>query len=179
MKWVLALCVFFSAARAGAQIIFLPVQYQYGEQNKFYYGGSDPAVFDFAQQPGSVSWGQINGFAFYGGSISHFREVSSQPLRTYSDQIPGQNAALYGYTASDARNDAEANVPRYFRKRDLLAAGVRQPDGTIVIPAQAQPVPAAPAGPRAPTSQPVPILIIPGGQPLPAPKSNNIVIVKN
>ena len=31
---------------AGAQTIYAPVQYQYGEgEHRYYYGGSDPAVF--------------------------------------------------------------------------------------------------------------------------------------
>ena len=40
----------------------------------------------------------------------------------YSDCRPGVNVSVYGYTSVDARNEAYANVPTYFRKRDLSFA---------------------------------------------------------
>ena len=47
---------------------------------------------------------------------------------------PHQNLARYGWTASDAQNEAYANTPTYFRKADLLASAVPQPDGSYVVP---------------------------------------------
>jgi hypothetical protein len=180
MKMLLGIALVLIAARgATAQVIYEPVQYQYGGQYTFYYGGSDPAFFSLGHGRGEQAWGRVNGFAFYSSTVEHFREVTSEPLRVYSDAIPYENAAIYGYTANDARMAAYGNVPRYFRKEDLLAAGVVQGDGTIVVvAAQAQPR-AMPA--RGATTRPTvaPILIIPGGQLLPAVKSNNVVIVKN
>jgi hypothetical protein len=140
---------------ASAQIVYQPVQYQYGDTAKFYYGGANPAVIEFGcSQP-------------YPGP---------DQLTIYSDARPYENVAIYGCTISDARDEAYANVPRYFRKRDLLAAAQPVPDGTLVVGPQSQPVPSGPAVDEH-CNSPAPILIIPRGQTLPPPpKSNNVVI---
>jgi hypothetical protein len=65
--------------------------------------------------------------------------------RVYSDVVPYINLAddsytSYGsYTPNDARNEAYHNVPRYFRKSDLLRAAVEKEDGTLSVPAYAKP----------------------------------------
>ncbi|HEY1921951.1 MAG TPA: hypothetical protein VGG44_04235 [Tepidisphaeraceae bacterium] len=157
-----AVALFLSCARvASAQIIYEPVRYQYGDDQKFYYGGGDPSVIAFG-----------------------FANLSSLPLTIYTDARPYENAAIFGCTTSDARNQAYANTPRYFRKRDLISAGQPQPDGSIIIPAQADPIPtpvsASPAALRPQSISPQPILIIPHGQAVPPPpKSNNIRITMN
>ena len=152
---VLLMC----ARSASAQIIYEPLRYQYGDDQKFYYGGSNPAIIAFG--------------------CSQF---NSLPLTIYTDARPYENVAINGCTTNDARNQAYANTPRYFRMRDLIAAGARSPDGTIVIPAQAQPAP-LPAGTTAIPSnyhRLQPILIIPHGQAVPPPpSSNNITITMN
>jgi hypothetical protein len=157
---ICVIAVLLTCARsASAQIIYEPLRYQYGDDQKFYYGGGDPAVIAFG--------------------CSQF---NSLPLTIYTDARPYENAAINGCTTNDAKNQAYANGPRYFRMRDLIAAGVRSPDGTIVIPAQAQPAP-----PLTGTTaiQPdfrrlQPILIIPHGQAVPPPPpSNNIKITMN
>jgi hypothetical protein len=148
------------AASSRAQIIYEPVQYQYGDQNKFYYGGTDARVFERAavlSDPGAA-WGRVNGNDFASGDVWVHREVSDQPVRVYSDALPTQNASLYGFTATDAANVANASVPRYFRKADVLAAasgGV----GVLIVPARAI-FPAAPAvgSSHPPTTQPAVIL---------------------
>jgi hypothetical protein len=48
--------------------------------------------------------------------------------------------ANYGMTADDARNEAMARLPRYFRKSDLLKSATMDHDGTIVVPAMPAPV---------------------------------------
>jgi hypothetical protein len=112
--------LFFLAASASAQVIYTPIQYQYGRDigNPYYYGGHDPRVFAAAQSPQNTTQGQ-----------------------TYSDTIPFTNAAIYGYGPDDARNEANANIPRYFRKRDLLAGAIREPDGSAVVPADSVGIP--------------------------------------
>jgi len=145
--------------RTFGQIIYEPVRYQYGSQTKFYYGGNDPAILAFG-----------------------CAQTDSRILTIYSDARTYENVAIYQYTISDARNEAYANVPQYFRKRDLIAAGNLAPDGTIVVDAQAQPVESAPGPAVAPLETGVlrPILIIPRGQAIPAlPKSHNITITMN
>ena len=42
-----------------------------------------------------------------------------------------------GLTPDDARNEAYANVPRYFIKRDLMGSAVLLPNREVAIPAQA------------------------------------------
>jgi len=131
------------ASSSFAQIIYEPVQYQYGDQNKFYYGGSDPRIIQHAMGPRDAAgrWGRVNGYDFVSGNIDTHREVCSEPERTFTDARGYENARIYGFTATDARNEAYANVPTYFRKSDLLAAAIPTTHGWIV-PAQAQPIPA-------------------------------------
>ncbi|MBC8107278.1 MAG: hypothetical protein H7Z14_11860 [Anaerolineae bacterium] len=154
------------ASSSFAQIIYEPVRYQYGDQNKFYYGGSDPRIIQHAMGPRDAAgrWGRVNGFDFVSGNIDTHREVSGQPERTFTDALGYQNARIYGFTATDARNEAYADIPTYFRKRDLLNAAIPTARGWVV-PAQAQPIPFNPratitvTGGRA--MVPRPMMIIP------------------
>ena len=144
MAAVAGLLVLGASSSAGAQTIYAPVQYQYGEgNNTYYYGGSDPAVHAMAERQACVD--RIGDHAYDSDRYTHayvHRRLVGQLERVYSDCVPYTNARAYGYLPVDAANDANANVPRYFRMRDLRRAAVVQPDGTRVIAAQAQPVPA-------------------------------------
>jgi hypothetical protein len=154
----------FDVSRASAQVIYEPVQYQYGTQDPYYYGGDDPGIHGYAAQlTHEQSWGRVNGFAFASGNYDTHREVVTERPRVYSDQLPYRNAFIYGYTPTDARNEAYDRVPRYFVKKDLIAGGVRMPDGAVIVPAHTEPRPdlteAAPTPKDA--TRPAPILIIP------------------
>jgi hypothetical protein len=136
-----ALLVLGYAHALPAQVIYTPVQYQYGDQNRFYYGGSDPAVFARAaalNDPGT-SWGRVNGFDFASADVRVHREVDDQPPRVYSDAVPGWDAAVFGFTATDAANAANASVPRYLRKAGVIAAA-RAAHGLLIVPATATPL---------------------------------------
>lgn len=128
-------------AAASAQIVYEPVQSQYFAGGRaYYYGGADPRVhYSAARESGLATWGRSNGYAFHSGNIDTHREVSTEPTRIYSDQVPGQNARFFGYTVSDAQNQANANSYIYFRKADLLRTAIRQSDGTWTVPAQPSP----------------------------------------
>lgn len=128
-------CVISSAS---AQIIYEPVQYQYGGNEPYYYGGSDPEVFRMADwgSAGTGQFGRVHGFAWVNANVMTHREVSTQTFRAYTDLMPRTNAAIYGYTISDARNAAYANAPRYFRKRDLLPFAIPDQQGALHVPAQ-------------------------------------------
>lgn len=168
-----------------AAVIYAPVQYQYRDPYMnapaFYYGGSDPQVFEaaanrqqrFNMGPSgryiTTSYAREGRFAY---NLVPSTITNVLPV-TYTDLMaPGINAYPYGFSISDARNAAYANVPLYFRKRDLLASAYRTPDGQVIVPAQA-PLPGTieitPShGPTtqpatAPTTTPSPILIIPKG----------------
>lgn len=167
---LVVLCAVVMSSKASAQIVYEPVQYQYGEQNKYYYGGNDPRVHAYANatQDGGGRWGRVHGFDFVSGSIDTHREVTGEPERVFADSIPFQNARIYGYTATDARNEAYDRMPTYFRKADLLATAVPQTDGSWLVPAtpQAQgvvvyPQPARMMVPRRPTTAPRPLMILP------------------
>jgi len=178
---------------ASAAIIYEPVQYQYrdpvAEAPPFYYGGTRVNVFDagaLQQQRynmGPTIRGRSSNTTYITTSYaSEGRFAFAQnrtgiagisPVVTYTDLLPaGVNAYPYGFSASDARNEAYANVPLYFRKADLLASGYQTPDGGVIVPAAA-PLPGTieikPAHGNGPTTQPAtapttsPILIIPKG----------------
>ena len=180
-----------SPSPARAQVIFEPVQYQFGPSPTFYYGGADLRVIAFAARTASADaiagprgGGDTHAVRFAVGN-SYRGSIGGRPPRVFSDRIPYCDAALFGYTAADVRNDANAAVPTYFRKADLLESAVPADGGTVrVVPARAPLPPAAsidirpyprPAGPRpatnpttgpaAPATQPAdgprPLLILP------------------
>src|SRR4051812_30832615 len=140
---------------ASAQVVYEPVQYQYGSgHNVFYYGGSDPNMIRRGLWAGggyTLPYGksvpidvqqQITkcdcGPGFYRASAGIFERDSwdgGLPARVYSDALPRRNAALAGFTPSDARNEAYANVPRYFRKVDALKTAHVDETGAIIVPA--------------------------------------------
>lgn len=196
LRTSLATCLIaLMGSTASAAVIYAPVQYQYRDPYMnapaFYYGGSDPQVFDAAanrqQRFNMGPSGYYIGTSYAREGRFGFNLVPSTITNvlpvTYTDLMaPGINAYPYGFSVSDARNAAYANVPLYFRKRDLLASAYRTDDGHLVVPAQA-PLPGTiqitpshhapttqPAS--APTTTPSPILIIPKGllnKPLNAP----------
>ncbi len=108
-----------AAPYAAAQTIYEPIRYQYGGQNTFYYGGSDPDVIRRASGPATATWGRINGYAFTSGNVTTHRTVNNDRVRVYTDAIPYWNATLFGFTIDDARNEAYQSAPRYFRKSDI------------------------------------------------------------
>jgi hypothetical protein len=124
-----------------AQIIYEPIRYQYSANGSlYYYGGSDPAMHRYARSAVDAggSWGRISGFDFVAGDIDRHREVAfDRPVRVFNDAVGYQNAKFYGYTPTDAANDAYASAPRYFRKADLLASARQDATGAWIVPAQA------------------------------------------
>jgi hypothetical protein len=138
-----ALALFVLSTSAMAQVMYEPIRYQYetprGE--KYYYGGVDPRVHAVASNYYYSGCG-FHGYAtnlhrFDGGNS--FGQPSPYYDRTpiYTDCIPYQNASWFGYTQADARNEAYANSPTYFRKADLLASAVPTATGGWVVPANA------------------------------------------
>jgi hypothetical protein len=137
---IAALMILSSAA--AAQVIHQPVQYQFRAGTPYYYGGSDPRVHERARLPvgGAGQWGRVNGYAFVSGDLNSHRAVRDEPLRAFTDGMPFWNAAIFGFGPDDARNEAYANMPRYYRVENLVAAGHVARDGAIVVPPHAQPV---------------------------------------
>lgn len=159
-----------SSSHAGAQTIYEPVQYQYGQgEHRYYYGGNDPAVFELAERRAWID--RLGDHPYDSDRYTHayvHRRLVGQLERVYSDCVPYLNARAFGYLPVDAANEANANVPRFFRMADLNRAALVQPDGTRVVPAQAKPLrldreAAAAADPSAtgPAAKPKTIIIIP------------------
>ena len=131
-RFLLALLIF--ASSGYAQTIYLPVEYQHrvGERT-FYYGGDDPWVFERG--------------GFFG-----LRPLNNEPLRVYTDRLPNVNAAKWGFTIDEARNDAYDAVPRHFRMADYREPPVDRPEaddapagpGTIEIKPYVRPPGPAP-----------------------------------
>jgi len=126
--------VFVSCTICSGQTVYEPVQVQFGGQNPYYYGGSDPQIHLQAAgfENAAGTFGRVNGFAF----VSSTRAVSTDRPRVYSDLLGPSNALPYGYNADDAVNDANARLPRYFSKRALRASAVVK-ENIRVVPADA------------------------------------------
>ena len=143
-RFVVALCALFVSAPAFGQVIYEPVQYQYrtgfGDEH-YYYGGSNPLVHESARvQCQPIHFGYATNLHRFDGGNS-FGQPQPMYYRppVYTDCIGGglSNAANYGWLPADARNEAVANAPTYFRKVDLLASAVPGSDGVYHVPATA------------------------------------------
>jgi hypothetical protein len=181
MRFVAVACVLFFASVASAQLVFQPIQYQYGGQNPFYYGGSNPLVIARGNYPSCGEYGRVHGWAFISANGVTHREVGTEPLRVYADCVGRgfTNARVYGYSIEDARNEAYSSVPLVFRMRDLVAHAEPTSDGTWVVPPTAPyndghgTIEIKPYVRPAPSSNPHPVLIIPKKlleEPAPSPK---------
>lgn len=194
--WVALLSL---ASAASAQVIYEPVQYQYVRGGAmYYYGGSDPQVFGLAEYNAEL----FNAARTMGkGGLTVERVVNVTRTHVYSDLFPYRDAKLMGFTPDDAANEANANLPRYFRKGNLLAAAVPAVSGTYfrmsdilsaghsavwTVPAQAEPRAILPAGGNngpstapatSPATEPAPIMIIPKGALIPRHTSDKMLIV--
>jgi hypothetical protein len=158
-KQAIALCLILAGSSiASAAIVYEPVQYQHrgicGEI--YYYGGRNPDV---------VADARLRAYALRHSDPNHqpagFTIRTDRTPAVYSDVAPYMNLSIYGYTSVDAANEANANLPRYFRKGDLLEAGYVDQDGSLIVPANTQPLPTLPR--VAPTTRPSAqaIIIIP------------------
>lgn len=158
MRLVISIFVVLFASQGFAQVIYEPVQYQHGERHSFYYGGSDASVLAFANRQSCRNVG------------------SEDPPSVYSDCYPYWNARIFDVTANDASNEAYANVPRNFRKGDLLRSARPEADGSLMVPANAPMIGApAVAAPRTPKGY---IIIIPKKllQPRVAPSDKRMAV---
>ena len=134
-----ALCSLVLTTSAMAQVIYEPIRYEFetprGE--KYYYGGVDPRVHAVAAHSGvcrGYSYA-TNLHNFDGGNTFNQPSPMYDRPAVFTDCVPFRDASRFGYTPADARNEAYANSPTYFRKADLLANAIVAPDGTRIVPA--------------------------------------------
>jgi hypothetical protein len=118
----------FVAVPAFGQIIYEPAQYQYScAGQSYYYGGSNPAIIDFANRHALTEYYRPTPFGGY-----TFR----QHVPIYTDLLPYRDVAVYGFNPDFAANESANNTLVYFRKRDLLRLARQAADGTIVVPSK-------------------------------------------
>jgi hypothetical protein len=136
-----ALCSLVLSTSAFAQVMYEPVRYQYetSRGEKYLYGGVDPRVHAVAGYYGACGF---HGYAmnlhnFDGGNSFNQPSPMYQRDVVFTDCIPFRDARLFGYTQADARNEAYANSPTYFRKADLLESAIPTATGGWVVPANA------------------------------------------
>jgi hypothetical protein len=163
--------VLLAGSVCSAAIVYEPVQYQYRRGSDiYYYGGRHAhAVADAVDRSHALRYSDSN----YQPCTFTFR--TDRTPAVYSDAAPYMNLSVYGYTQTDAVNEANASLPRYFRKGDLMAAGKVTADGSLVIAANAIPVPRPVAA--VPTTRPSTqsIIIIPR-RPAPARTASPVVL---
>jgi hypothetical protein len=122
IAWMIA-AIAISIQSAHAQIIFKPVQYQYGSDFHYYYGGSDPAVL----ARGDRLLAMFEAAKSYGaGDVRGHRGDWVVGSQLYSDAFPSRDPALFAFTAEDAANEAAENCPRFFTMRRELAHARRR-----------------------------------------------------
>lgn len=181
-RTIAVLVVTLFASQSFAQIIYEPVRYQHGTDYKYYYGGSDPAVHRWAERElqqraeGRATYGW-----FSGDDHRYHRELFNPYDAVYSDEIPFTELSRFGYTENDARQEAYANVPLYFRKAEILATAQRDLDGSLVVPAAPQIVAHVYERPQPATTQPASrgvIIIIPKKAPQVKPVAREIALAK-
>ena len=135
-----ALCSLVLSTSAFAQVMYEPIRYQYetpcGEI--YYYGGVDGRVHSIAGSEWcrGYSYG-TNAHNFDGGNTFNQPSPMYQRAPVFTDCVPFRDATRFGYTPSDARNEAYANSPTYFRKADLLESAIPTATGGWVVPANA------------------------------------------
>lgn len=113
------------ATVAPAQVFYEPVRFQYpGPRGGFYYGGDDRRQLVVAERNAKL----LETERRFG--------VVTRPVPVYTDLRPFEDARRYGFTPTDAYNDAQRSVPRYFRKSELLRDAIETPTGHVV-PARA------------------------------------------
>lgn len=150
------------SAPAFGQVIYEPVTYQYSAGRSgqhYFYGGNNPAVHMHAQMEANCHPYRFG----YAGNIHSFDggHTLGQPALlnyrspVYVDCVGGGLADVshYGWNGVDARNEAYANTPTYFRKADLLASAVPGTDGVYHVPSSAPQVEVTPVY-TAPASMP-------------------------
>ncbi len=158
LKLAFACATLLVASNSFAQTIYEPLQYQFGRENKYFYGGTDPRVHEYANRLASPgrTYGRVQGYRW----VTKTRIVEREQPRIYTDLFPGENAWFYDYSADDAVNDLRAQQPRYFRKGELTQNATVLPDGTRVVPA----IPAASSNPCINPARPGEIIIRPSTQ---------------
>jgi hypothetical protein len=109
-----------AASIASAQVVYQPVQYEYHTQTgrTFYYGGDNPGLIQWASKSDCLGRARP-GFGFIPVPRPSYTFISApypaadRPPLVISDCDP---LGITGLSVADARNQANARVPLYYRK---------------------------------------------------------------
>jgi hypothetical protein len=97
-----------AASASATAVIYLPVQYEFGGVDKYFYGGHDPLIIARAERDSAKA------------AFDRAHGVTNPRVRVYSDLFPyASNATIFGFSVNDARNAAYQSLPRYFRMSDI------------------------------------------------------------
>ena len=99
MSRIAVLVVLLVSFPASAAIIYEPVQFQFGDRCRYYYGGTDPSVHRLADS--SCDRRIVRDAE---------GQLSCKPAPVYTDCHPRLNAALYGWSANDAKNPTNKTI---------------------------------------------------------------------
>lgn len=170
-SWILAAASMLGtlATQAFSQTIYEPVRYQYGQYGEVFYGGTNPVFTSnhYAYLPESLRgvyrarrfaapvYPYPSPYMPYGpGTVFISPHVNSLSISypenqrlVFTDAIPYENVAGFGFTPDDARNEAYANVPRIQFGGGPRTEPVRAPAGATAGTAQQ-----APQGPQPPAT---------------------------
>jgi hypothetical protein len=124
------------ASQSFGQIVYEPVKYQHGSDEKYFYGGNDSLTHRFAAR--ELHQRSYTNRGVFSGSDRTAHELFNPRAAVYTDEVPLTEASQFGFTENDARNEANANAPLYFRKLELLAVAQRDIDGSLVVPANSR-----------------------------------------
>lgn len=123
--------------QAWAQVLYEPVQYQYGRYGEVYYGGVNPGYWrtwggglDTPGVHGLVIRASFAG-SWYRQGVFNLPVVYTPETRIYSDIDPYQEVGHLSFTINDARNEAYFNVPRYQAGAALTPNGPPPPEQPV------------------------------------------------
>jgi hypothetical protein len=160
------------SAPAFGQVIYEPVTYQYSAGRSgqhYFYGGNNPLVHMHAQMAANCHpyrFGYAgNIHSFDGGNTLGQPSLLNYHTPVYIDCVGGgiTDVSHYGWNGVDARNEAYANAPTYFRKADLLASAVPGNDGVYHV------------APSAPQVEMTPVYTAPVSSPATAPSTTQAI----
>lgn len=115
-----------------AQVIYEPVTIRHGGQNAYYYAGTDQRIHEAAAFPSApgAAWGRTGGYAF----VNAHRAVVERTPRIFTDAFGSFDARVYGMTIDDVVNEANARVPRYFNKAQVIEQAAQHGGSMTVSP---------------------------------------------
>ena len=121
-----------AASSAAAGIVYEPVRIEYGNGQRYYYAGDNPAIHAAAAYPyvPGTNFGRVGGFAF----VNDRREVVQRFPRLFTDALGPVDGRTFGLTINQVANEANARVPQFFPQGGCAGDGKAGRHGVAVCP---------------------------------------------